>query len=146
MRSWRAPVTHQPGSVTTSQPPRLLDLLCLVLRVQPIGDAINATGLLTGGGAACAPGTPTISSTQFSESSINVSERLHWLLTPFARRSAPRMALALAQVILLQTLAAPKLTSLIARRHEGLAFFDPSATAAPLAGKGPKMPVMRNLL
>jgi hypothetical protein len=50
-------------------------------------DLVDATGRLTDGGTACAPGTPTISSTRFSESSTSVSERLHGLLTPFARRS-----------------------------------------------------------
>jgi integron integrase len=47
------------------------------LTVQQIGDAVAATGRLTVGGMACAPGTPTISSTGFSASSTSVSERLH---------------------------------------------------------------------
>ena len=47
------------------------------LTAQQIGDAVDATGRLTGGGTARAPGTPTISSTGFSESSTSVSARLH---------------------------------------------------------------------
>ena len=47
------------------------------LTVQQIGDAVDATGRLTGGGTARAPGTPTISSTGFSESSTSVSAHLH---------------------------------------------------------------------
>jgi integron integrase len=47
------------------------------LTAQQIGDAVDATGRLTGGGMARAPRTPTISSTGFSESSTSVSERLN---------------------------------------------------------------------
>ena len=47
------------------------------LTAQQIGDAVDATGRLTGGGTACAPGTLTISSTGFSESSTSASARLH---------------------------------------------------------------------
>jgi integrase-like protein len=47
------------------------------LTAQQIGDAVDATGRLTGGGMAYAPGTLTISSTGFSESSTSVSARLH---------------------------------------------------------------------
>jgi len=47
------------------------------LTAQQIGDAVDATGRLTGGGTARASGTPTISSTGFSESSTSVSECLH---------------------------------------------------------------------
>jgi hypothetical protein len=46
------------------------------LTAQQIGDAVDATGRLTGGGTACVPGTPTICSTGFSESSTSLSERL----------------------------------------------------------------------
>src|SRR3954470_8986642 len=35
---------------------------------------------------------------------------------------------------------------LVAWRHQNLAFFGPLAATAPLAGKGPKLPAMRNLL
>jgi integron integrase len=56
--------------------PSPLDLLG-DLTAQQIGDAVDATGRLTGGGAARAAGTPTISSPGFSESSTSVSARLH---------------------------------------------------------------------
>jgi hypothetical protein len=47
------------------------------LTSQQIGDAVDATGRRTGGGAAGTPGTPTIPSIGFSESSTSGSERLH---------------------------------------------------------------------
>ncbi len=47
------------------------------LTAQQMSDAVDATGRLSGGGTADAPGTPTISSTGFSESSTSMSERLH---------------------------------------------------------------------
>jgi hypothetical protein len=61
------------GVASVTSPLDLLD----DLTVQQIGDAVAATGRLTVGGMACAPGTPTISSTGFSASSTSVSERLH---------------------------------------------------------------------
>ena len=61
------------GVATLTSPLDLLDDLI----AQQIGDAVDATGRLTGGGTAYAPGTPPISSTGFSESSTSLSERLH---------------------------------------------------------------------
>ena len=47
------------------------------LTAQHIGDAVDATGRLTGRGTASAPSTPPISSTGFSKSATSVSQRLH---------------------------------------------------------------------
>jgi hypothetical protein len=47
------------------------------LTAQQISDAVDATGRLTSGGTASAPGTLTISSTGCSEFSTRVSDRLH---------------------------------------------------------------------
>jgi hypothetical protein len=61
------------GVAAVTSPLDLLD----DLTAQQIGDAIDVTGRVNGGGTAYAPGTPMISSTGFNESSTNVSERLH---------------------------------------------------------------------
>ena len=59
------------GVAAVTSPLDLLD----DLTAQQIGDAVDATGRLNGGGMACAEGT--ISSTGFSASSTSVSEPLH---------------------------------------------------------------------